>query len=143
MEGYPESDGFASPRVFEGGRLVGYDLYRPRTGIRLRLADRMEAEYRGFPDDAEDGRAWFLGPYRFESSAFASAFEAFKEALAEGRNPLFIDEAGPLELAGRGFAAALRLISDAGRDLFLVVRESLVGEVTDRFGISDYELISA
>ncbi|MCX7750897.1 MAG: DUF2478 domain-containing protein [Candidatus Bipolaricaulota bacterium] len=107
--------GVASPRVLDGEKTVGYRVRDVRTGEERPLCS---LEPPGIPF-----RRFFFSP---EGVAFATA--ALARAAAEA-DVIFVDEVGPLELAGGGFAPGLRKVLRAEAFLLLTVRPSLVGEV--------------
>jgi nucleoside-triphosphatase THEP1 len=103
--------GFVQRGVFDaGGRKVGYDLVGLSSGSCRRIANRRE-----------DGAGW-----RFEDGAFA---DALGEVRA-GAELVVIDEVGPIELAGRGHAAAVDRALSICPAVLVVVREALLDEVT-------------
>jgi nucleoside-triphosphatase THEP1 len=104
--------------------------------------------------DVSNGRCWpaiaapgeaaiEVGPYRFSQ-------RALNEAAALIRPPapgcwLVIDEIGKLEVRGEGFAAALTSLLDDCRNepfnLLLVVRDTLLEEVMESFGLQDARIL--
>ena len=73
-----------------------------------------------------------------------------KEIIAgfNDRRTVIIDEIGPLELNGEGFAPALHtILANKNRlneiDLILVVRDGLVDQVTEYFKITEYDVIAS
>jgi nucleoside-triphosphatase THEP1 len=55
---------------------------------------------------------------------------------------MVIDEAGPLELRGEGWAGRIsELISQNKWQIILVVRKSLINQVIRKFGIKDVMII--
>ncbi|WP_321992422.1 hypothetical protein [Marispirochaeta aestuarii] len=113
--------------------LPGYDLLMLPAGGRILLAR---------PAGTDIPRDWF--PFRrffFNPAAFAAAESCW--AAFEGSPPkeLILDEVGPLELEGRGFAPLLRVFLSAGSDLTVSVRPSLLEAVPDCFGFSPDRII--
>ncbi|ORC33991.1 hypothetical protein B4O97_13975 [Marispirochaeta aestuarii] len=111
----------------------GYDLLTLPGGRRIPLAR---------PTGTDAPRGWF--PFRrffFNPAAFAAAESCW--AAFEGSPPkeLILDEVGPLELEGRGFAPLLRIFLTAGSDLTVSVRPSLLEVVPDYFGFSPDRII--
>ncbi len=85
---------------------------------------------------------WEIGPYRFSILAFQVAEKSIVEGF-DKEGWLVIDEVGPLELKGKGFATVLQqALQLSSKNILIVVREGLVEEVVKRFGITDYELIN-
>ena len=64
--------------------------------------------------------------------------QALTEALDHQVDVLFVDEVGPWELQGRGWAPGLDVLARQRRTpMVWVVREGLIEEVKRRWGISD------
>lgn len=79
-----------------------------------------------------------IGRYKFSPKAFDWANKILIECENKNYELIIIDEIGPLELQGKGFASTLKLLlnnQEIKPDLLLVVRESLVNEVLKYFGI--------
>lgn len=77
-----------------------------------------------------------VGRFLFRQAAFDWAIERIEQAVATGASGVVIDEVGPLEMGGGGFADLLdRLASDhPAVERILLVRTSLVHAVSERFG---------
>jgi nucleoside-triphosphatase THEP1 len=113
--------GVLSPDV--DGRRVLQDA---RTGERIHWQ-------KDAPDNAEDVR---IGRFVFDHQAFHTAVGWLDDAVADPAvRYVILDEVGPLELSGGGWDAWLRraLPMPTGKELILVVREGLVGDVMDRY----------
>jgi ubiquinone/menaquinone biosynthesis C-methylase UbiE/nucleoside-triphosphatase THEP1 len=107
--------GVASPRVLAAGKTIGY-----------RVRDLATGEERPLCLDRPPGipfRRFFFSP---EGLAFANAL--IEQAAREAK-VIVVDEVGPLELAGGGFAPGLRAALQSRAFLVLTVRPSLVNEV--------------
>ncbi len=118
--------GIASPAIFEGDQRMGYDLIDLRHNHRLPLARVTIA----------DGSASTVGMYRFDDAAIARGNAAIVAAVTDGRDVIAIDEVGPLEFRGGGWAPALELaLRECGsqQELIVVVRPVLVDELPTRF----------
>ena len=75
------------------------------------------------------------GPYAFRTEAVAAGQAAIKAAV-ERSDIIVIDEIGPLEFEGQGWAAPLQVAlaeGVAGQELLLAVRPSLVDRLAERF----------
>ncbi len=118
--------GIAAPAVFEADKRVGYDLVNLQDGQTRRLARVIS------PGDAQPT----VGVYQLDENAVAEGKEAIVSAVREGLDVIAIDEIGPLECRGGGWAAAfvvaLRDIRP-DQELVITVRPSLVEELPDRF----------
>ena len=77
-----------------------------------------------------------VGRFQFRQAAFDWAVQRIEAALAQGAGAVVIDEVGPLEMRGGGFANLLDLIGRTypAVEQVLLVRTSLVDEVAARFG---------
>lgn len=82
-----------------------------------------------------------VGKYIFSKAAFDKANNIL---LAEKNKFIIIDEIGPLEFMGKGFADTLKNILQQKNytNLLLVVREGLVDDVVEYFNIDEIELLS-
>ncbi|GAB4091494.1 hypothetical protein [Flaviaesturariibacter terrae] len=90
-----------------------------------------------------DGDALPVGRFRLSAAAFRKACDS----LAANRSAhwLVIDEVGKAELGGEGFAGALRSLllhpSDGPRNLLLVVRDYLLHDVIEAFGLQEARVV--
>lgn len=77
-----------------------------------------------------------VGRFQFRQAAFDWAVQRIEAALEQGAEAIVIDEVGPLEMRGDGFAGLLDRIGRAypAVERVLLVRTSLVEEVAARFG---------
>jgi nucleoside-triphosphatase THEP1 len=91
-----------------------------------------------------------IGKYHFFAAVFQKANAILLQALDVKPQWLVIDEIGKLEMQGKGFYESVKLIIDyyiinyfeqTNFNLLLVVRDSLVNEVVDFFGIKGYKLV--
>lgn len=118
--------GVASPAVFQEDRHIGYDLVDLRRGNR-RLLARL----------GNLGRSsTTTGAYWFDEAALAQGNDAIISAVHDGLDVIAIDEIGPLEFDGKGWALALATALQEVRseqELIVVVRPSLVEKLAIRF----------
>jgi len=128
-------DGLCMPKAFSAGRFLGYDVMRLSSGEARPLARCSAALPPGFP--AADR----VGAYVFSAAGLAYAAGIIDELIASGASPLYLDEVGPLELGGGGFAPPLRRILAAGRDLVITVRPGLLQEVMGEFRLAGAEVV--
>ncbi len=101
-----------------------------------------------FPGEAEENEKEVIriGPYRFSKRAFGNANREILESFKKN-NIIVIDEIGPIELGGKGFALSLKKILRNKKridkiNLILVVREGLLEQVTENFKISDSKILT-
>lgn len=118
--------GIAAPAVFEDGRRIGYDLLDLQSGGRFPLARLAAGNDSGI----------VVGAYRLEPDAVAHGIAAIIGAIRQGLDLVVIDEIGPLELQGEGWAPALEIaLAECGprQELILTVRPSVVEQLPGRF----------
>ncbi len=111
----------ASPRVLAGGETVGSRVRNLGSGEERPLCSR---EPPGIPF-----RRFFFSPQGLE---FVN--QVLTRAAAEAE-VIVVDEVGPLELGGGGFAPGLRALLRSRAFLVLTVRPSLVEEVRRWAGV--------
>jgi nucleoside-triphosphatase THEP1 len=118
--------GIASPALFEAEHRVGYDLLDVHSGTRRLLAQ---------VDESGNGNPR-TGRYRFEPEAIEAGNTSILSAVRDGFDVITIDEVGPLELQGEGWAPALEFALQECRpeqELIVVVRRSLLSDLLTRF----------
>ncbi len=74
-----------------------------------------------------------LGAFRVSPEALEAGRRALSPEAAKVADLLVVDEVGPWELAGEGWAGALESLYGTGTPLLLVARRSLVEDVVARF----------
>ena len=112
--------------VFKGDQRIGYDLLDLRQGVRRPLA-RVVAPANEPPT---------VGMYRFDEEAVAAGNAAILAAVRDGLDVVAIDEVGPLEFRGGGWAPGLKVAlgeCSAAQELIVVVRPSLVDKLPGVF----------
>ncbi len=118
--------GIAAPAVFERGERIGYDLLDLRRGTRRPFA-------RVTPFAILSAT---VGRYHFDGNAVSEGTAAIISAVRDGLDLIAVDEVGPLEFRGEGWASALEVALSEGVDeqeLVIAVRPSLSGELPRRF----------
>lgn len=120
--------GVLAPGLLEDGRRTGFDIINLATGESAQLA----REHAG---GAAPRAQW--SRFSFAEDGLALGLQALgSEAL--GADVVLVDEVGPFELAGGGWAASLDcLVRDHPGVIVLVVRSSIVEEVRRRWGTAD------
>ncbi|MBC7098973.1 DUF2478 domain-containing protein [Candidatus Bipolaricaulota bacterium] len=113
--------GVISPRVLEGGVTVGYRVRDVSTGEQRPLCSVSPPGMR-------------FGGYYFSPEGIAFANRALSKATAEAQI-VVIDEVGPLELSGGGFAPGVLAVRRAGLPLILSVRPGLIDRVSRWLGL--------
>ena len=75
-----------------------------------------------------------IGKYFFNEDAFDFGIKAVSHSIDEQSAVTFIDELGPLELSGSGFAGIFRkLNTSAIKNLLLVVRLAILDRMAEKF----------
>jgi nucleoside-triphosphatase THEP1 len=115
--------GIAAPGLWEDGQREGFDIVDLRDGRRLPLCRKRAPA------------SWTIrtGPYRFSPEGLALG----RAALDAGADAdvVIVDEVGPLELSGGGWAAELdRLASARVGPMLWVARTGLIEEIAGRWG---------
>jgi len=113
----------ATPAVFENGLRIGYDFIDLRQGTRQPLARIVDS-----PDETPT-----IGPYRFVEAAVIAGNRAIIAGVRGGLDIVTIDEVGPLEFRGGGWAPAFQVALAEMRqpkELVIVVRPALVAELS-------------
>ncbi len=96
-----------------------------------------------FPMEAEgDEESIAVGRFTFSKKNFIKAIQAIRENI-DGNGWLIIDEIGPLELKGEGFAGVLNeLLKKRKASILLVVREGLAEKVKEQFHLEQAIVIN-
>ncbi len=115
-------DGFLSERIKDGDETAGYDLFDLRKRTRIPFLRR----------NGRDG--WQkVGTYYVLPAGLAEA----KSIIGRSGSPglLIIDEAGPLELEGKGVWPSLgQVLADPSRQCFLVIRKGVLEDYKKKLG---------
>ena len=118
--------GVLSRSVYLEGMRVGADAIDLLTGRRA-LICRLTPLNASAPDTYYSGRLLLR-----QGLDFARA--ALEEALRQPTDLIVVDEFGPLELAGGGLRQETEDVWRSGRDVLLVVRESIAEEAMRALG---------
>jgi len=118
--------GFLCPGTFSSGLRSGFELKQVGAGAEIFLAAEEEKE------------GWV--PFRrfwFNPQAFVRGRQWIEQCLENRASVLVIDEVGPMELEGGGWAETLdKLAEEAGPVQCWSVRRPLLREVMERWKIS-------
>ncbi len=95
--------------------------------------------------DTPESRVIHIGRYRFDQASFRWAQRVLRAGFESVPEWLVFDEIGYLELQGQGLEPAVRRILNwnrriASTKLLWVVREELVSDVTDYYGLQPGEI---
>lgn len=115
--------GIVQPAVCEGGLCVAYDVVDVASGRSVRLAE-VGCKEAGV----------LVGRFCFAAEGLAFGRAALAEAVRLAPELLVVDEVGPLELSGGGWAPELSLTPARARLTVLTVRRGLVDAVWARWG---------
>lgn len=114
--------GIACPGLWEAGERSGFDLLELDTGRRISLSRRVPGLR--------------PVPFRFESAALESGRQALAVSRWQRADLVVVDEVGPLELQGGGWACMLPGLLSRGHQLKIwVVRRSVIQKVKEYFGV--------
>lgn len=132
--------GCLTEKQYDHTCFTGYDLRFLPEGRSIPLIREQKMFESTKELEAAYGGNWFaFRRFYFNDEGFTQ-FEAFcrSESQDDGRIWV-IDEIGPLELAGGGFAGAVRILLERNRanPIFLVVRSGLEEEVAACFSLED------
>ena len=121
-----------------------YGIATPIIENKRVLYDLFEKHY--FPMEAgiAENKILNIGKYTFSKSAFKKAEKVIDNGMHDSQF-LVIDEIGPLELTGEGFCDVLeRLLKMEKRNfiILLVIRESILHDVLNYFGIKKYQILA-
>ncbi len=95
--------------------------------------------------DTEDEKSIHIGKYKFSKETFEWAKTQIRESLLNKIEYLVIDEIGKLELKNEGYEPVLSYAIKHFKEqdifsLVLVVRESLVDNVVEKYGLNFFEI---
>jgi len=120
--------GILAPGLFEHGRRTGFLIVDLATGASTALAGEHDGE-------AGPHARWSRFAFRPEGLSLG---ELALGPSAENADVIVIDEVGPFELSGGGWASALdRLAHDYEGTMLLVARAAVVDAVRARWGSPD------
>jgi nucleoside-triphosphatase THEP1 len=118
--------GILAPRIMEGTTTTGYDILDINSGVRASFLRLTNAEIKGVERFTKFDGGYHLG------------LQALDPDYNRDSILMVIDEAGPLELRGEGWAGRISELLNVNKwQIILVVRKSLVNEVIRKFGIKD------
>lgn len=119
------------------------DINGSRKMLDLHTKNIFDIEYTNSSNTAEP--LTIIGRFRFYTAAFDKANQIIIDALAQNPAWLVIDEAGKLEIDGKGFypsiIKAAEFYNNNPGNLLVTVREGLLAEVVSYFNLAEYKLI--
>ena len=118
--------GICAAGLWQNGTRTGFDLIDLSSGTRVPLCRR----------GASGGTAAAAGEFRFFKEGLETGIKALSPESLAGADAVFVDEIGPLELDGGGWAEPLEvLLENQKAPLVIVVRNSLLDRVRARWGL--------
>lgn len=124
--------GFLSRGSFESGERSGFHLQNIQNGFELPLASVRET-----PGWTRYRRFWF------NPDAFRLGQEWISASLMEDPDVVVIDEIGPMELEGSGWAASLEILEHPPLPIQVwSVRESLIAALGKRWKLPSFRVIN-
>ena len=123
--------GVVSEKVFCDGIFMGYDIINVHDNHRLVLARKLGIEQMLGP---------CIGRFQFSDEAFRIANQWLFGAL-KSSEPVVIDEIGPLELSGKGFAPVMTVVNKYD-NLTVVIREQILGKCLEKWNFIPDEIIT-
>jgi len=130
-----KGDGFVSVKRMEKDKVYGYEAMKLSTGERYPLVIRDIYA----PDDWPE--ACRIGPYLFHSGTIDKVHEEIGEMIRDGIEPIYLDEIGPMELAGLVFDKTAGQMVDSGLDVIFAIRNESVEPLMERYNVSKYQII--
>jgi nucleoside-triphosphatase THEP1 len=122
--------GILALRIINDDVTIGYDVSDIRSGARTPFLRQTGTE--------------IMGVERFTmiSKGYNAGQNALDPMTISECKVVIVDEAGPLELRDQGWSNRIKeLMQETGKTLIITVRNSLVKEVTEKFGITDAQTI--
>lgn len=116
--------GILSEGFWKDGGRDGFDVVDLSTGERAPLCRR---------GPAHGGVS--TGRFNFYDEGLAAGLKALSPERLAGADVVFVDEAGWLELEGKGWAAPLKELCRGSKPVVLVVRDHLVEKMAAHFGL--------
>jgi len=122
--------GIVAPRLMEGDMTTGYDILDVSSGVRAPFLRLINPDIRG------------VERFKQMEEGHLAGLKALDPDNNRDSILVIIDEAGPLEMRGEGWAGRLSQLLEINEwQIMLVVRKSLVNEMVRKFGIKDAEII--
>lgn len=118
--------GILAPAFFDNGKRAGYHVRDIKTGEKTTLCKRDESITGNVP-----------GKYRFFDEGLLFGEKALWIENLQDTDLVVVDEAGPFELRGQGWDGALQdIVTHHKGPLLLVIRESLINEIAEKYGLA-------
>ncbi|HOP30739.1 MAG TPA: nucleoside-triphosphatase [Spirochaetota bacterium] len=128
-------DGFVTEKIITDSIFCGYKVKRITTGDSEILLLRTEF----FPLD--ETPFFTKGSFSFYEKGFIFASSIIDDIIINDTGPVFIDEIGAIELAGKGLHDSFRKILHTDKTIYITVRNCFVKDVISFFSLKKFTLI--
>jgi nucleoside-triphosphatase len=123
--------GIISPAMVENGYRTGYDIINVTTGERTALSRITD----------QTGLIK-VGKYSFFDQGLSFGKEALSSESVRFSRIVLVDEIGPWEMEGEGWADCVNNLLKINTPMIWVVRESITDQVIDEWNLIDYKVFS-
>lgn len=130
-----KGDGFITEKILSNSFFCGYKLTRLSSGESETLS--LKTEF--FP--LNDTPLYTKGSFSFYADGFNFASSIIDDIINNNISPVFIDEIGPLELAGKGYYDSFKKILKTDKTIYITVRTRCVEDIISFFPLKKYALI--
>ena len=130
-----KGDGFYNSKIYLKDSYAGQEIVRLSSG-----ESRLLALKRGFIPKVWD-EEYSYNVFSFSKSGINFAEMIINDIIEKDISPIFIDEIGPLELQEKGFYNIFKNCLKISTDIYVVIRESCVDEVVEKFSIRNFKII--
>ncbi|MCK9268935.1 MAG: nucleoside-triphosphatase [Bacteroidales bacterium] len=121
--------GFVAPGFFIDNRRASFEMQALATGEKLPLCS------------IHPGKGIRIGPFYFDKETLKTGHQLLDPDQLGAAKIVFIDEVGPLELKGDGWAAAIdKLMHHPRFTLVMVVRRSMTEQVINRWQLINVKI---
>lgn len=131
-----QGDGFVSLKRMNSTVVEGFNLMRLSTGEERAFIRRIGSEPKNWVENSK------LGPYTFSNDAVGWASMQISGFISNGSFPVFLDEVGIMELAGKCFYTIVKKIIISRGDAYISVRDESLEAVIEKFEISGARIIT-
>jgi nucleoside-triphosphatase THEP1 len=142
-------DGFYNRKIYHGNSFAGQKIVHLATGENRLFSLRegfipeqvrfTSGRERFTPEDWDEECRY--DTFRFSRDGLNFGREIVRNALTHHREPIFIDEIGPLELAGQGFCEIFSVLVTTSMEVYVAVRKNCLLEVIHKFSIMKFQII--
>ncbi len=130
--------GFIAEGTWKNGKRDSFFLLRADSDEKHLLSSR-RPELLQKENSTEEMKC---GPFYFSAAGMKAGHDALSDKALKNCQYVFIDEIGPLELNGGGWAKDLIRIKDSEKTLVLSIRESMAEEIMRKFSLENAKVFS-